>query len=102
MYTFIKESVYDILPCEQGAYIEGSELIWNDNSYCFACDLLKPKSAGLFAGREHMFEAGNLEFDGRWIYTIKTLIAFLRIDVTCLFGKESLKCKVTTQQRKTF
>ena len=50
-----------------------------------------------------MFEAGNLEFDGRWIYTIKTLIAFLlRIDVTCLFGKDSLKCKVTTQEKKTF
>ena len=46
-----------------------------------------------------MFEAGNLEFDGRWIYTIKTLIAFLRIDVTCLLGKDSLKCKVTTQQK---
>ena len=49
-----------------------------------------------------MFEAGNLEFDGRWIYTIKTSIAFLRIDVTCLFGKDSLKCKVTTQEKKNF
>ena len=50
-----------------------------------------------------MFEAGNLEFDGRWIYTIKTLIAFLlRIHVTCLFGKDSLKCKSNDARKEDF